>query len=139
MPTRQASAVWNGDLPSGKGRMEFEGYSGPYSFISRFESGSGTNPEELLGAAHAGCYSMALSNMLAKAGFPADEVSTTAEVTLEVGPDGPSITNINLICRAQVPGVTAAAFAETAEAAKTGCPVSKALAATDITLDAALV
>jgi len=119
--------------------MQFADYDGPYTFASRFESGEGTNPEELLGAAHAGCFSMALSNMLAQAGHTPKQVSTTASVSLEVGADGAAIAEIVLTCRADVPGISDEEFARIAGEAKTGCPVSKALAATPIALDAALV
>ena len=137
MPVRTAKAEWKGDLKGGKGTMETQtgSFSGPYSFSSRFEEGSGTNPEELIAAAHAGCFSMALSSTLAKAGHTPDSVRTTAKVHV-VGGEG--ITQIELICRATVPGISAEAFKEHAEEAKGGCPVSKALAATRITLDAAL-
>lgn len=114
-------------------------FSGSYSFPSRFESGQGTNPEELIAAAHAGCYSMALSNILSSAGYPPDSVETTAAVHLSAVSDGFAITRIDLKTRATVPGLDAAEFAKHAEAAKAGCPVSKALAAVSITLDAALV
>ncbi len=139
MPQRKATAEWRGDLKSGRGSMQFADYDGPYTFASRFESGEGTNPEELLGAAHAGCFSMALSNMLAQAGHTPKQVSTTASVSLEVGADGAAIAEIVLTCRADVPGISDEEFARIAGEAKTGCPVSKALAATPIALDAALV
>ena len=114
-------------------------YEGSYSFVSRFESGQGTNPEELIAAAHAGCYSMALSNMLSQAGFPPSSVETTAAVHLERGEGGFGITRIDLTTRGDVPGIDAAEFDKHAAAAKAGCPVSKALAAVEITLDASLV
>ncbi|MCB0917563.1 MAG: OsmC family protein [Actinobacteria bacterium] len=139
VPQRKATAEWRGDLKSGRGSMQFADYDGPYTFASRFESGEGTNPEELLGAAHAGCFSMALSNMLAQAGHTPKQVSTTASVSLEVGADGAAIAEIVLTCRADVPGISDEEFARIAGEAKTGCPVSKALAATPIALDAALV
>ena len=139
MPQRKATAEWRGDLKSGRGSMQFADYDGPYTFASRFESGEGTNPEELLGAAHAGCFSMALSNMLAQVGHTPKQVSTTASVSLEVGADGAAIAEIVLTCRADVPGISDEEFARIAGEAKTGCPVSKALAATPIALDAALV
>jgi osmotically inducible protein OsmC len=140
MPVRTASAEWKGDLPKGTGtlRTETGSMEGQYSFGSRFEEGTGTNPEELIGAAHAGCFSMALSNILAKAGHTPTSVRTTAKVHLEVGSEGAAITLIELVCRATVPGIDAAAFGKHAEEAKVGCPVSKALSATRITLDAAL-
>jgi len=140
MPVRTASAEWKGDLPKGKGTMKTEtgSFDGQYSFGSRFEEGTGTNPEELIAAAHAGCFSMALSNILAKAGHTPDRVRTSAKVHLEVGPGGAGISLIELTTRATVPGIDAPTFMQHAEEAKTGCPVSKALAATKITLDAAL-
>lgn len=140
MPVRTANAEWMGDLRSGKGTMKTQTgtVDGQYSFSSRFEEGTGTNPEELIAAAHAGCYSMALSNILAQAGHTPTRVRTSARVHLEVGEGGAGITRIELECRATVPGLSDDAFAEHAGAAKVGCPVSKALAATEITLDAAL-
>lgn len=136
MPVRIASAEWKGDLPKGKGTMKTEtgSFDGQYSFSSRFEEGTGTNPEELIAAAHAGCFSMALSNILAKAGHTPTSVRTTAKV--HIGGGGISLSE--LFCRATVPGIDDAAFAKHAEEAKVGCPVSKALAAIEITLDAAL-
>lgn len=127
MPTRSSSAKWDGDLKAGRGRMTIgDGvWEGAYSAASRFEEGTGTNPEELLGAAHAGCFSMALANLLAGAGHAPDSVRTRADVRLEVGEDGPSITRIDLHTEADVPGIDEDAFLEQAEAAKNGCPVSK--------------
>jgi lipoyl-dependent peroxiredoxin len=113
-------------------------FEGAYSFVSRFEDGTGTNPEELIAAAHAGCYSMALSNILSQAGHPPTSVDTTAKVHLERGDSGFSITRIDLVTRGDVPGIDEAEFVKHAETAKESCPVSKALAAVDITLDAAL-
>lgn len=140
MPVRKADAVWNGDLKNGKGTIKFGSgaYEGAYSFASRFENGTGTNPEELIGAAHAGCFSMALSADLAKNGYDPESVETNAEVTLEVSDKGPSITNITLNTKASIPGIDDATFQEFAEGAKKNCPVSKALAATNITLNARL-
>jgi len=141
MPVRNAEARWEGDLPNGKGTMRFGGgaFEGQYSFSSRFEDGSGTNPEELIAAAHAGCFSMALSNGLAKAGFTPTRVDTTASVHLEKTDAGFGITKIELRTEAEVPGIDQAAFKEQADTAKANCPVSKALSAVDITLDAKLV
>lgn len=141
MPVRSSSAVWNGNLLQGSGTMKLASgaYEGPYSFVSRFESGKGTNPEELIAAAHAGCYSMAFSATLGKAGFNPTRVATTANVHLEKVVDGFAITKIDLVMEAQVPGIDNATFQTHAEAAKKGCPVSKALAATEITLSARLV
>ena len=140
MPVRTASAEWQGDLPKGKGtiRSQTGAIDGQYSFSSRFEEGTGTNPEELIAAAHAGCYSMALSNMLAQAGKTPASVKTTAKVHLTKVEGGVGITLIELVCRAVVPGLDAAGFQEHAEKAKVGCPVSKALSAVEIRLDAAL-
>ena len=141
MPTRSAHARWEGDLASGKGTMDTESgaFSGRYSFESRFAEGSGTNPEELLGAAHAGCFSMALANGLATGGHVATSVDTTAKVTISFLDGGFSITGIDLLCEAVVPGISEADFQAVAEATKAGCPVSKALAAVPITLSAALI
>ena len=141
MAVRTAEAEWRGDLPSGGGTIKFGSgaFEGAYSFKSRFEEGTGTNPEELIGAAHAGCFSMALSNILAKAGHVPTSVHTVANVKFEKVGDGFGITNIHLVTQAKVPGISAEAFQEHANAAKAGCPISKALAATEITLDAQLV
>lgn len=140
MPVRTAEAEWKGDLPKGSGRMKTEtgSFDGAYSAGSRFEEAKGTNPEELIAAAHAGCFSMAFSNQLAKAGHTPTSVKTSAKVHIEKGEAGFSITKIELVCRANVPGIDEATFREKAEAAKTGCPVSKALASVPITLDAEL-
>ncbi|MHB1194877.1 MAG: OsmC family protein [Longimicrobiales bacterium] len=140
MPVRSASAEWQGDLPKGKGTITSQtgAISGQYSFSSRFEEGTGTNPEELIAAAHAGCYSMALSNMLAQAGKTPASVKTTAKVHLTKVEGGVAITLIELVCRAVVPGLDAAGFQEHAQKAKVGCPVSQALFAVEIRLDAAL-
>jgi lipoyl-dependent peroxiredoxin len=140
MAIRTAKARWQGDLKSGGGQMTLGGgaWEGPYSFSSRFEEGQGTNPEELIAAAHAGCFSMALSNILAGAGHKPESVSTQARVHLEVGADGPSIPRIELVTEAVVPGISDEDFQKHAEAAKTGCPVSKVLAAADISLQATL-
>lgn len=138
MPQRKADAIWNGDLKGGKGTMKFGSgaFEGSYSFASRFEEGTGTNPEELIGAAHAGCYSMALSNELAQAGFTPESVETTANLTLDAGAG--AITKINLKASANVPGIDSDKFHEIANGAKENCPVSKALAGVEITLDASL-
>lgn len=142
MPARTATAVWTGGLKDGAGRMRLGSgaWEGAYSFQTRFEEEPGSNPEELIGAAHAGCFSMALSGALGRAGFPPKRIETTAKVHLRMGEGGASIARIDLHCRAEVPGIDAAAFAEQAEGAKKNCPVSKALAAVDeIVLDAQLV
>lgn len=137
MTTRQSSAEWNGSLKEGAGRIRLGSgaYEGPFTFASRFESGPGTNPEELIGAAHAGCYSMFLSALLSNAGTPPKSVRTTATVHLG---EGPTIHLIELDTVAEVPGVSEADFLEKAEAAKQGCPVSKALAGPEIRLRARL-
>ncbi len=140
MPTRFAEATWEGDLLKGKGNIKT--HSGvlnhPYSFGTRFEGAPGTNPEELIAAAHAACFSMALSHMLASGGHTPTRVHTQAAVTVDKVGDGFKITKIVLTCDATVPGIDAAAFTETANKAKAGCPVSQALAATPIELVATL-
>ena len=139
MATRTGSAIWDGTLKQGKGTMKLGSgaFEGPYSFSSRFEEGKGTNPEELMGAAEAECYSMALSANLEKAGHPAKRISTT--VKLEMVGGGPKITAIDLKTEAEVPGIDEAKFREQAEQTKKTCPVSVALAGTQINLDARLV
>ncbi|MFN3332934.1 MAG: OsmC family protein [Caldilinea sp.] len=137
MPVRKANAIWNGTLKEGSGVMKLGSgaYDGPYSYQSRFEDGAGTNPEELIGAAHAGCFSMFLSALLSKDGFTPESVETTAKVYLEAGP---TIAKIELNSTVNVPGLDAAKLQEYAEAAKANCPVSKALASVEIVLNAAL-
>jgi lipoyl-dependent peroxiredoxin len=141
MPTRSAHAVWEGDLKGGKGTMKFGSgaYEGAYSFASRFEEGTGTNPEELIGAAHAGCFSMAFSAGLGKAGFSPKRVSTNAKVYLEKVGDAFSITRVLLSMEAEVPDIDDAKFNELAEGAKKNCPVSRALGGVDIELQAKLI
>jgi osmotically inducible protein OsmC len=141
MATRTGSAVWEGTLKQGKGTMKLGSgaFEGPYSFSSRFEEAKGTNPEELIGAAEAGCYSMALSANLEKAGHPAKRISTAATVKLEMVDGAPKITTIDLKTEADVSGIHSAKFQEIAEQTKKGCPVSKALTGTQINLDAKLV
>lgn len=140
MAVRSAQAEWRGALKDGTGRIRTESgaLDGAYSFRSRFESDSGTNPEELIGAAHAGCFSMALAHGLASAGHPAERVSTTAKVHLSQSGGGFAISKIELDCEAEVPGLDEAGFKKQAEDAKVNCPVSKALAGTEITLNAKL-
>jgi lipoyl-dependent peroxiredoxin len=140
MPARTASAHWEGGLQQGKGsvRLGSGAFEGQYSFSSRFEEGTGTNPEELIGAAHAGCFSMALTAGLERAGYAPTSVDTTARVHLERAEGGFRIPRIDLDCTAQVPGIDEAAFAEQAETAKANCPVSQALAGVDIQLTARL-
>ncbi len=141
MPTRTADAQWSGGLMTGKGTMKLGSgaYEGPFSFKSRMEEGMGTNPEELIGAAHAGCFSMQFSAMLEHAGFPPDRVHTAAKVHFGPVDGGFAITKIELTTEGSVPGIDAAKFQELAQGAKAACPVSKALAGTEITLDAKLV
>jgi osmotically inducible protein OsmC len=129
MPTRNGSAEWRGDLQNGEGTLKVgqSSYEGPYSFKSRFEDGEGTNPEELIGAAHAACYSMALSAMLAEDGHTAESVATTAAVHLRFVDDQPTITQIDLDTQGRVPGIDQATFEKTAAAAKEACLVSRAL------------
>ncbi|WP_159715771.1 OsmC family protein [Geminicoccus flavidas] len=140
MSTTSGSAIWQGGLKDGKGAISTK--SGaldnqPYGFASRFEGKPGTNPEELIGAAHAGCFTMALSLILGEAGFTADEMSTRADVTLDKQDDGFAITAVHLTLKAKIPGIDQAKFQELADKAKAGCPVSKVLNA-KITLDASL-
>jgi len=140
MATRNASAVWEGDLKGGHGKMRLGSgaFEGSYSFASRFESGTGTNPEELAGAAHAGCFSMAFANAMATEGHTAKKVATTAKVHLEKGADGFKISLIELECEAEVPGIDGVKFHELAEGAKRNCPISKLYAGTEIRLNAKL-
>ncbi|MBF8668491.1 OsmC family protein [Pseudomonas putida] len=138
---KTASAIWQGGLKDGKGLLSTESGAlkqNPYGFNTRFEGSPGTNPEELIGAAHAGCFSMALSMMLGEAGLTPDRIDTAAEVTLDKQADGFAITAVHLVLRAKVPGASEAQFLEIADKAKAGCPVSKVLNA-KISLDAALV
>jgi osmotically inducible protein OsmC len=141
MPKRKADARWNGSLQEGNGtmRMASGSYEGPYSFQSRFEEGDGTNPEELIAAAHAGCFSMALSGELGKHGHEVESVETEATVHIDKVEGGFAIKRIELRTRASVPGIDDADFQQHAEAAKKGCPVSQALASVEsIELDAQL-
>jgi osmotically inducible protein OsmC len=139
MPAK-GSAEWKGDVPSGTGTFTAgDTISGGYTFKSRFEDGPGSNPEQLIAAAHASCFSMALSNLLAQGGNPAESVKTEATVTLRRVDDKPTITKIDLVTVGRVPGIDEAKFVELAQAAKAGCPVSRALAAvSEITLEATL-
>lgn len=135
-----ASAAWSGGIKDGKGSISTESgvlQQSPYGFNTRFENVQGTNPEELIGAAHAGCFSMALSGQLGEAGLTAESIETRATVTLEKGGNGFTITAVHLDVTARIPGADAAAFDKAAQAAKAGCPVSKVLNAT-ITMDAKL-
>ena len=139
MPAK-GSAEWKGDLPTGAGTFTAgDTIAGGYTYKSRFEDGPGSNPEQLIAAAHAACFSMALSNILAKAGHPPESIRTNATVTLRPVDGAPTITKIELVTVGQVPGIDEAAFLEHASAAKAGCPVSRALAAVpEITLEASL-
>jgi osmotically inducible protein OsmC len=141
MPTRSARASWKGSLREGNGRISLQSGAceSAYSFGSRFEAGRGTNPEELLAAAHAGCFAMALSLELGKAGFPPEQIDAEARVTIEPADGGFAIRSSHITCEARVPGIDEVTFAKHAEATKLGCPVSKALAGVEITLDARLV
>lgn len=140
MPTRTATAEWKGAIRDGSGSVKLESgsYEGPYSFESRFKEGTGTNPEELIGAAHAGCYSMALSGELGGRGITPESINTEAKVEVSKVEGGFGITKIDLITKVVAPGADETAFQEAAQAAKVGCPVSKALAGVDISLDASL-
>lgn len=140
MAVRTADAVWNGDLKSGTGTMELGSgaFKGPYSFQSRMENGAGTNPEELIGAAHAGCFSMQFAAMLAHAGFPPNSIHTSAKVTFGPSGGGFAISGIELTTEGDVPGIAPSQFEATAQDAKANCPVSKALAGVDIVLHATL-
>jgi osmotically inducible protein OsmC len=139
MATRQATAVWEGTLKEGNGSLQYGKYNQPYNFISRFEGSGETNPEELIGAAHAGCFSMQLNSSLFREGFNPVKVQTTATVHLTKGEAGFGISQIDLNCEAQVPDIDPAKFQELAEAAKDGCIVSRALSAVPMTLTAKLV
>ena len=142
MPTRSAEAEWRGNLARGHGRPRVGSgaFEGPYSFQSRFEEGQpGTNPEELIGAAHAGCFTMALTAQLSREGITPTRIRTTAEVKLDRVGDTFAITRIDLETEAEIPGIEAAAFEKRAQEAKQNCPVSKALAGTEIHLKARLL
>ena len=142
MAVHGASAEWKGSLKEGAGNMRLGSgaFEGPYTFVSRFETGPGTNPEELIGAAHAGCFSMALAAALGRAGHNPTSIKTNAKVHLGAGEAGPTITQIDLEVEGQVPGIDQATFQQFADGAKTGCVVSRALAGVKtITLNAKLV
>ncbi|RXH58587.1 Osmotically inducible protein C [Granulicella sibirica] len=139
---RSASAVWHGSLKEGKGTISTQSSTlkdAQYSFGTRFENGVGTNPEELIAAAHAGCFTMALSGQLTSADLVPDSLETTAVVTMEKTDDGPTVTKIHLTTKAKVPGADKEKFDELAKKAKEGCPISRLLKAAEITLDAQLV
>jgi len=139
MPVRNAEVIWEGSNTEGKGTIHVAGASMPYTRASRFEEAPGTNPEELLGAAHAACFSMALAGQLTHAEFPPKKIHTTAKVKLEKVEEGFKITQVLLETEADVPGIEQALFLEKAEAAKKGCPVSMALAGVEILLNANLL
>lgn len=142
MPVRSANAEWKGDLQSGTGHMKMQSgaYDGQYSFASRFEEGTGTNPEELIASAHAGCFSMAFSGALSKAGFAPNSIRTKANVYLDKTDAGFTITKIRLETEGDVPNIDDAKFQELAEGAKKGCPISRALGAVEtIEVEAKLV
>jgi lipoyl-dependent peroxiredoxin len=141
MATRNGTAEWRGDLRNGAGTVSVASglFDGKYSFATRFEEEPGTNPEELIAAAHAACFSMALSNILAEAGHTAESVQTTAKVHLRFVDGAPTIAQIDLVTEGRVPGIDQDQFADFAAQAKAGCPVSRALAGVEeITLDATL-
>lgn len=140
MPVRRSEARWEGTLKKGKGTMKFGSgaFEGGYSFASRFGQGAGTNPEELIGAAHAGCFSMALSMILEQAGYIPERIHTTARVHIDPVGEGFKITVIELDTEGKVPGIDEKTFVEKAELAKKGCPVSMALTGTEIRLSAKL-
>lgn len=140
MAIRTSTAVWNGTLKEGKGTMKYGDVEGPFTFASRFEEGAGTNPEELIGAAHAGCYSMFLSALISGKELTPTSVATSAVVTLERDEIGPRVKSIVLTCEAVVPGLSQADFAELSQAAKEKCPISRLLSpGTEVTLTATLL
>jgi osmotically inducible protein OsmC len=140
MPVRKATAIWRGSLVKGRGTLKVQSglFEGAYSFASRFEDGPGTNPEELIGAAHAGCFSMALAGLLAEKGYPPEAIVTNAEVAVSKVGEGFQITDSSLKTEAEVPGIPDALFFELAETAKKNCPVSRALTGVKISLEAKL-
>jgi osmotically inducible protein OsmC len=138
MSIRTAKSQWTGTLKDGKGTMNFSNYSGPFTFKSRFEEGTGTNPEELIGAAHSGCYSMFLAALISGEGLTPESVETTAKVHLGKDDSGPLITTIELDCRVKCDGLSQEKFKELSDAAKKGCPISRLVAAADIKLSASL-
>lgn len=140
MPVKKAEAIWEGDLKSGNGTMKLDSgaYEGAYTFASRFENGKGSNPEELIGAALAGCFSMALSNDLSGAGFNPESIKTDANVTLEMVSGAPTITTIQLSVDANVPGIEDEEFKEFAKNTKKSCPVSRALKGVTIMIETSL-
>ncbi len=139
MSKRTANAKWEGTLKNGAGKMNFSDYSGPFTFASRFEEGKGTNPEELVGAAHAGCYSMFLSALISGEELTPESVSTKATVHLDKDDIGPVISTIELDCEVKCDGLSEDKFNELAAAAKEKCPISRLVAAADIKLNARLI
>ena len=141
MPKRKAAASWNGSIQDGAGSMRLGSgsYEGPYTFQSRFKDGEGTNPEELIGAAQAGCFTMALSGFLGRAGYEPESIETDATVQIDKVGEGFQITKIELSTRGKVPGIDAAEFEKQAREAKENCPVSLALAGTEISLETELL
>lgn len=139
MSVRSANSKWNGTLKDGKGTMSFSNYSGPYTFASRFEEGKGTNPEELVGAAHSGCYSMFLAALISGENLVPESVETTATVHLGRDETGPLVTTIELNSKVRCEGLSQEKFDELAAAAKAKCPISRLVAAADIQLTATLL
>ena len=139
MSVRKAKSEWNGTLKDGKGTMNFSNYSGPFTFKSRFEEGTGTNPEELVGAAHSGCYSMFLAALISGEGLNPESVETTAKVHLGKDDAGPVITTIELDSQVKCDGLSQEKFEELAAAAKAGCPISRLVAPTEVKLKAVLL
>ncbi len=139
MSIRNAKAKWTGNLKDGKGVMNFSNYNGPFTFASRFESGEGTNPEELVGAAQAGCYSMFLSALISGENLTPESIETTAKVHLGKDDIGPVITTIELDCQVKCPGISQAKFEELAQASKEKCPISRLYKGTEIKLNAKLI
>lgn len=138
MATSKATAQWNGTLKEGNGVMKYNNFEGPFTYASRFEEGKGTNPEELVGAAHSGCFSMYLAAILSADNFPPTSVKTSASVHLGED-DGPKITSIDLNCEAEVPNLDADKFEQYAQTAKAKCPISRLFAGTEINLSAKLI
>jgi osmotically inducible protein OsmC len=139
MAIRTAKAKWNGNLREGKGVMNFSNYNGPYTFASRFETGEGTNPEELVGAAQAGCYSMFLSALISGEKLTPESIETTATVHLGSDDTGPLITTIELDTKVKCPGLSQGKFNELAQAAKVKCPISRLYQGTEVKLTATLL
>jgi len=135
MSIRKATAKWNGTLKEGNGEMNFSNYNGPFTFASRFEEGNGTNPEELVAAAQAGCYSMFLSALISKQDLSPQSIDTTVSVKLEKDDTGPCITNISIVCRVKCDGLSQETFAELSATAKEKCPISRLYNGSTATID----